>query len=33
VEDRISGLEDKVDIMEKTDECINKRMKKYERNM
>jgi hypothetical protein len=30
VKDRILGLEDKVDIIEKSDEYIEYRMKKYE---
>jgi hypothetical protein len=30
MEDRMSGLKDKVDIIEKSDEYIEYRMKKYE---
>jgi hypothetical protein len=33
VEDRISELEDKIDIMEKTDEYIKKRKKNYEKSV
>jgi chromosome segregation ATPase len=33
VEDRISGLKDKIDINEKTEEFLDKRLKSCERNM
>jgi hypothetical protein len=33
VEDRISGLENKIDIKERTEEYIDKRLKSCERNM
>jgi hypothetical protein len=33
VEDKISGLEDRIDIKEKTEEFLNKRLKCCERNM
>jgi hypothetical protein len=33
MEDRISGLEDKIDIKERTEEFIDKRLKSCERNM
>jgi hypothetical protein len=33
MEDRISGLEDKVDAIEKSDEDKEKGMKKYKHNM
>jgi hypothetical protein len=33
VEDKISGFEDKVDIIEKPDEYVETRMKKFERNI
>jgi hypothetical protein len=33
VENRISGLKDKIDIKEKTEELLDKRHKSYERNM
>jgi hypothetical protein len=32
VKDRISGLEDKIDIKEKTEELLEKRLKSSERN-
>jgi hypothetical protein len=32
VEDRISGIEDKIDINEKPEGSINKRLKRCERN-
>jgi tRNA splicing ligase len=32
VEDRILGLEDKIDIKEKTEELLDKRLKSCERN-
>jgi chromosome segregation ATPase len=33
VEDRISGLEDKIDIKEKVEELLGKKLKSCERNM
>jgi hypothetical protein len=33
VEDRISGLEDKIDIKEKTEEVLDKRLKSCKRNI
>jgi hypothetical protein len=33
VEDRISGLEDKIDIKEYTKELLDKILKSYKRNM
>jgi septal ring factor EnvC (AmiA/AmiB activator) len=33
VEDRISGLEDKIDVKEKTEELLDKSLKSCERNM
>jgi hypothetical protein len=32
VEDRISGIKDKIDIKEKTEEFLDKRLKSSERN-
>jgi hypothetical protein len=32
VEDKVSALEDKVDIKEKTEELLDKRLKSWERN-
>jgi uncharacterized protein YhaN len=33
VEDRISGLKDKIEIKEKEEEFLDKRLKSYKRNM